>query len=138
MKKQLFALLGLGLLLVTASAYAQTLPIEANVPFDFIVNGATMPSGGYSIDSIGESGKALFIHNLDQKARSLVLSNRCEKLSPSKTTKLVFHRYGDRYFLTQIWVRGENAGRQLPVSRREAEMARDYTMQEVVLVAQAR
>ncbi len=38
MKNQLFALIGLGLLLATASAYAQTGVVKANVPFNFIVN----------------------------------------------------------------------------------------------------
>jgi hypothetical protein len=37
MKKQLFTLLGLGLLFATASAYAQTVALKANVPFNFIV-----------------------------------------------------------------------------------------------------
>ncbi len=38
MKNQLFALIGLGLLLATASAYAQTGVVKANVPFNFIVD----------------------------------------------------------------------------------------------------
>ena len=45
MKNQLFALIGLGLLLATASAYAQTGVVKANVPFDFIVNQTELPAG---------------------------------------------------------------------------------------------
>jgi hypothetical protein len=72
------------------------------------------------------------------KARGLVLATRCESLNDAKQTKLVFHRYGGRYFLTQIWTEGSNAGHQIPKSPRETEVAKDYTMQEVVLVAALR
>ncbi len=29
-----------------------------------------------------------------------------------KTTKLVFHRYGDQYFLAQIWTAGNDRGQR--------------------------
>ncbi len=45
MKDQLFALIGLGLLLATASAYAQTGVVKANVPFNFIVDKTELPAG---------------------------------------------------------------------------------------------
>ena len=53
MKNQLFALIGLGLLLATASAYAQTGVVKANVPFNFIVNKAELPAGQYTIQAVG-------------------------------------------------------------------------------------
>ncbi len=49
MKNQLFALIGLGLLLATASAYAQTGVVKANVPFNFIVDKTQIPAGEYLI-----------------------------------------------------------------------------------------
>jgi hypothetical protein len=138
MKKQLFVLLGLGLLLVGASASAQTVNMKVNVPFNFIVSGATLPSGEYTIQGLGTSGNAISIVSADKRARGLALAGRCESLKTSETSKLVFHRYGDRYFLAQIWTAGNNAGNELPHSRREAEVAMDYTLQEVVLVAALR
>ena len=45
MKNQMFALIGLGLLLATASAYAQTGVVKANVPFNFIVKKTQFPPG---------------------------------------------------------------------------------------------
>ncbi len=135
MKKQLFAVLGLGLLLATVSAYAQTINMKVNVPFDFIVSGATLPSGEYTIRSMNQDGSALSIRDANQQAKSLVIANRCESLQPSEQTKLVFHRYGGRYFLAQIWAAGDNSGRELSKSAREAEVAKDYTMHKVVLVA---
>ncbi len=138
MKKQLCVLLGLGLLLVGASASAQTVNMKVNVPFNFIVNGATLPSGEYNIQGLGTAGNAMSIVSSDKSVKSLALAGRCESLKTSEQTKLVFHRYGDRYFLSQIWMAGNNAGHEIPKSRRESEVAKDYTLQEVVLVAALR
>ncbi len=66
MKKQLCVLLGLGLLLVGASASAQTVNMKVNVPFNFIVNGATLPSGEYNIQGLGTAGNAMSIVRLQE------------------------------------------------------------------------
>lgn len=137
MKKQL-NLLGLGLLLVTTLAYAETVNMKVNIPFNFVVGGATLPSGEYTVQGLGNSGNAISIRKLDQTAKSLTLAIPCESSKTPEQSKLVFHRYGDRYFLAKIWMAGDNAGHELPKSRREAEVAMDYPAQEVVLVASLR
>ncbi len=138
MKKQMFSLLGLSLMLATVSAYGQTVRVNANIPFNFSVTGATLPAGAYTIQSLTSDGRVLSIRDSDMRAQGMVFAIPCESLNDVKQTKLVFHRYGDRYFLTQIWVAGRNSGHQIPKSRRETEMAKDYTMQEVVFVAALR
>lgn len=134
MKKQLLALVGVSLLLATVSAYAQTISVRANVPFSFIANRDDMPAGEYTIQTLG-LGQNLLIRNADAKSRTIVNANRCESLEASKRTRLVFHKYGDRYFLAQVWVEGSNSGREFFKSHRETEVARDFSMQEVVLTA---
>jgi hypothetical protein len=37
--------------------------------------------------------------------------------------KLVFSRYGDRYFLSQVFSAGSGVGRQIPKSKLERELA---------------
>ena len=135
MKKQLFVLLGLGLL-VGMSAYAQTVNLKADVPFNFIIRGATLPAGEYTIQGLGDGPIA--VRGPNPKANTIVLSQRCASINAVKQSKLVFHRYGDRYFLAQLWVAGSDSGRQLPKSPREMEVARDYTVQDVVLLAALR
>jgi hypothetical protein len=120
-------------LLVTTAASAQTIGLKVNVPFSFIVNHATLPAGEYSVDSLGD--RVLAIRGLTSKTTNLVISNSCEMLKPAGQTKLIFHRYGDRYFLNQIWVAGMDAGHQIPVNSREKEVAKDFSMQEVMLMA---
>ena len=46
-----------------------------------------------------------------------------KEVSKTKTAKLVFNRYGERYFLSQVWPAGEKQYRQLPKSRQEATLA---------------
>ena len=66
MKKQLLALVGLGLMLATISAYAQT-GVKANIPFNFVVDKATLPAGEYIVQSVSTSGRAMSIHSADRK-----------------------------------------------------------------------
>ena len=138
MKNQLFALIGLGLLLATASAYAQTGLVKANVPFNFIVNKAEIPAGSYSIQNISTNGQAMVIQSADRNLVQVILPNSCQSSKPQEKTKLVFHRYGDRYFLAQVWVAGMDRGSEFKSSEREAEMAMDYPVQDVVVVATLR
>jgi hypothetical protein len=138
MKNQLFALIGLGLLLATASAYAQTGVMKANVPFNFIVDKTDVPAGQYVIQSVGTTGTAVAIESSDRSLVKLVLPNSCESSQTQEKSKLVFHRYGDQYFLAQIWREGDNRGSELPKSQRENEVAMDYPSQNVVVVATLR
>jgi len=137
MKKQLFALLGL--LLATASAYAQTGKLKADVPFNFAVAGRTLPSGEYTIQSETGVNHALSISGAGENP-IIFLANWCGALKASEPTKLVFSRYGDQYFLSQVWMAGHDAGYQLRKSRREIEVARElarnHTAETVVVLAE--
>jgi hypothetical protein len=39
--------------------------------------------------------------------------------------RLVFHQYGDQYFLSQIWTAGGNTGRELLMPRWERQLAKN-------------
>jgi len=138
MKNQLFALIGLGLLLATASAYAQTGVVKAIVPFNFIVDKTQLPAGEYKVQPLGVTGSAMTIHSTDGKVVKAFLPNACESSQVQRTTKLVFHRYGAQYFLAEIWKTGNNRGQELPTSGLENEIARDRPAQNVVVVATLR
>ena len=125
-------------LFLTTAARAQTLHMNADIPFNFVINGATLPAGEYAVTSVDLRGQVLEISDLSSHHNNLISSNSCRSLKAATKSKLIFHRYGDRYFLKQIWVAGNDSGREIPTSRREEEVARDFSMQEVVLVAAQR
>ena len=135
MSKKLLAIALALPLLMTAAASAQTVHMRVMVPFNFIAAGATLPAGEYDIQSFGISEKLLSIHDQNSSAGILLFSNPCESLNASSNTKLVFHRYGNRYFLAELWVQGQSSGHQVPSGSREEEVAMDFPRDEVVLLA---
>jgi hypothetical protein len=136
MKKQrLFSLLATVVLITAGSLSAQTndRPVKANIPFDFNAGGKHYSAGQYSVNAISDLALAI----LGQGSESgFVSSRRAQSSSPSATTKLIFHQYGTSYFLYQIWVQGENSGRELPMTRVEKELARNAIASPAVVVAQ--
>ena len=141
MKKQALTLIGmLSLLLAAGSALAQSAgqTVQANIPFSFVVNKQALPAGQYTISRIGTGGNALVIHDDTRKENMVALSNNLESRDPAAKTKLVFRCYGDRYFLSQVWIQGSSAGRQLPKSAHESEVALDFTAKDVVVLASLR
>ena len=135
MKRNLMVFAAALALVVTTVASAQTTKVKVNVPFSFIANRANLPAGQYLLQSVDIEGKVLAIRNLETNSTNLVMFNSCASLASVKQTKLIFHRYGDRYFLNRIWVAGNNYGHELSPSPREKEVAKDFSMHEVVLMA---
>jgi hypothetical protein len=127
MKRQAFSLISLlSLLLVAGSAIAQTVHVRANIPFNFAVGSKTFPAGTYDVGTIDHhDSKILLLQARDGDASMMLNSNAAQNLDPADKTKLVFNQYGNRCFLSQIWVAGETRGHQLPKTSREKEMARD-------------
>ena len=118
------------MLLVTcvASAQGQSLAnrITANIPFDFSVGEKKLPAGTYSISRVNQNvGDAvLSVADDDGQAKAIRLSNAAQRSRANSKATLVFHRYGDQYFLFQVWPAGATTGRQFPKSRSQREIER--------------
>jgi len=135
MKNYRVAILILMLAALTGLASAQT-KITAEVPFDYVVNGKTMLAGECTIKAEGDGQTVLWITS--ENARMAVLPNATQSSKASDTTKLVFHKYGDRYFLSSIEREGQNRGYELPASKLEAELrAQNVAENDIVLLASA-
>lgn len=50
------------------------------------------------------------------------------------TPKLVFHRYGDEYFLAEIWTTADECVRTLGIHPRERQLAKAGRSPEVAVV----
>lgn len=108
--------------------------LHVYVPFDFSVRGKTLNAGEYYISRNGEQ----FVSINDASGSNIifVLTHGATLAGGRSTTpKLVFHRYGDKYFLTQAWLSYSSVGRQLPASREEHRLARDYRQMQATLEA---
>jgi hypothetical protein len=108
----------LSLLLTVAGAHAQS-AARANVPFAFKVGTTQMPAGTYNIQN--QLGTNLVMVRNVQTGTSALAMGRQE--SPSKKTdKLIFHRYGSQYFLTEIVGEKGSQGMVFPATRQEKEL----------------
>jgi len=102
----------------------------AQVPFDFVVAEKTLRSGEYDIRAVNQTGDAIAIKRADgdQKDLRVLLRQRLkagDSDAQAMNAKLVFHRYGSTYFLSQIWMAGESMGRELPKTRGERAIERE-------------
>lgn len=121
----------------TRVAQAQD-PLVVRVPFDFVAGTAKLPAGDYMVKTAGPMSSLLLASRTDPMVSAIVPSNSTASADVQRESKLVFNRYGDRYFLAQVWTAGSPRGRQLLRSDREKEMAqiaRNEGPSQVVLVA---
>jgi hypothetical protein len=128
MKFKIFAvgsLLGLSLLPI---AQAQvTVGLDGNVPFAFHIGDVVLPAGNYSLRPSTVSPSILSIQASDQPAGTIMFpcSIRIQAAS-AQNTHLVFNRYGNTYFLSQVWEGiGSNRGLQLVRSKAERMTVRE-------------
>ena len=106
-----------------AGLQAQTFNMKANIPFTFQAAGAAHASGEYFVEHASNSA-ALTLRNVSSRNTELLgLAGFTEQ--NKGTARLTFHRYGNTYFLAEVW-NAEQTGTKLPVSSREKEIRRGH------------
>jgi hypothetical protein len=93
------ALFALAVLTAIPGAMAQDAAVKAKIPFGFAVGQTYMPAGEYTISS-PVSGFVRIANNSSNLA-AMAPARHAFPGSPSDS-KLVFERYGDRYFLHRV------------------------------------
>ena len=129
MKKQALkriTMLGLLLILTSVSVAAQSQRSgPTRIPFSFIVGGKTLPAGVYTFGSNRRDyDKVWSVQRRDGDHSALFTTIPVRANETQEKTKIVFHKYGDQYFLAQIWTAGGNSGRALLMPREERELAK--------------
>jgi hypothetical protein len=95
------ALFVAGTFVVAGQAYAQDHALKANVPFNFTVGNRTVPAGTYTISSDMADPDLVAIRNYAKKVGVMSLGQPGES-NPRHDNTLVFHKYGNQYFLSEI------------------------------------
>ncbi len=134
----IFFSLFVGLAAISVSAQSRG-HLSANVPFDFQVGSRTLPAGEYTIRQLSSSNEGVLNIGDGRKQSTLALSRVVEANRNARRSRMVFHKYGERYLLASIWDnRGE--GRILPQSadergiRREIASTKKNVAPEIVVV----
>ena len=84
----------------SASAQSKNM-VNVTVPFAFVVGPATVPAGSYTIFAGPDSPFVRFVSASGDHSYS-VLGSPADTLAADSTGRLIFHHYGDQYFLTRI------------------------------------
>jgi len=135
MKKAATILILTLMALSTLAAAQKRKIVGAEVPFEFIANGKTMPAAFYTITVSGNS----LLSISSGKSFVFARSNETALSQPASGTVLVFYRYAAHYFLSGIRCEGENRGYQLPAGKTEMEMqSKNATEGEIALIATAK
>jgi hypothetical protein len=138
MKRQALGTLTMLTLLLAVSTISVSAQSErrkiTNIPFDFIVGEKTLPAGEYTIEpNRRDSLNVWLLQSRDGHLNVLFTTGSVRASETQEKSKFVFHKYGDQYFLSQIWTIGGNSGRKLPMPRVEREVAKNSVRQTIVL-----
>jgi hypothetical protein len=123
---------------MAASAQNQR-SLVVDIPFDFTVKGKTLPAGEYIVSRGNLTDKTgLTLQRRDGKANAIVVTMSIEARENQKESRLVFNRYGEHYFLSQVWTSGDSLGRELFKTNQErsieSELAKSNGKPETVAI----
>ncbi len=134
---QLAIVLG-AILLNTMSVSAQTTTkdtlLRAKIPFAFVAGGAHLPAGEYRVYHPGNP-YIVVIENKDGTARAMTYVHPSAMKSGETRTKLLFNKYGNEYFLAQVWTERNQEVHQCFKCRVEQALMTQSRKPSVVVVA---
>jgi len=113
-------LLVLASVLATGAALAGDRAIQANVPFDFAVGDRLLPAGTYTIASLNSG--VIVIQSRDHQI-SLMAITSPDSNESVHGGKLVFDKYGDQYFLSEVLCPTAAINAALPKSKLEKKVS---------------
>jgi len=124
--------------MAACAAEAQTAtPLEANIPFDFVLGNKTLPAGQYLVSHDSHDQAVVILRSPEHQA-AMVLGTNLTSAEVQRTGKLVFHRYGTQCFLTEVWEPGHDNGSKLPQTSQEREILAQHSVQPRVTIVALR
>jgi hypothetical protein len=110
--------------LATLPAAAKSVDgMRAQVPFDFHIGERLIPAGAYTVKSLTADEQVLRL-NGDKGSAATTTNSGTEKGNGEGRARLVFHKYGDQYYLSAVWGADSN-GRTLSESKRERNLRKE-------------
>jgi hypothetical protein len=97
--------------------------VKANIPFDFIVGKKEFKAGSYTVERVSTLSGTLVLRSEDNSNTVGFNVNGVSDRS-NEGARLVFRRYGNQYFLAQVFDGVSGEGKQLIKSDAEREAAK--------------
>jgi hypothetical protein len=125
-------------LCAAVSIPAEAAQVKCRVPFSFTVHGITPPPGTYHAST--DLGPAMLAIR-GERSFAAAIANTRQSVGETEA-KLVFYKYGDQYYLREVWLGGQY-GRELVRNRPKGEPTKTAeggtppkTFEQVVIAAQ--
>lgn len=106
-----------------STAFAQKTAATVNIPFAFSVDDARMPAGEYIISSTSE--RVVTLQLVGGHQAKTAMTNNGSSTKSAGRAKLVFHKYGNAYFLAAAWLPNSDHAREFYASSNEIQVARN-------------
>ena len=110
-------------LIAMVPAYAQKTSATVNIPFSFTVDDVRLPAGEYIISSPSE--RVVNLQHVGGPEAKATMTNNGSSTRSIGPARLVFHRYGNAYFLAAAWLPNSDHAREFYASANEIELARN-------------
>ena len=137
--KWITVLMLLFIALIADAQLATNERIVMQVPFKFTVGNVAIPGGEIIVETANEKGSILLIRNRDARVAVFTLPANARSKKAAPVTAMVFHKYGDRYFLTGLKVVDSTAVYEFRQGKLEKEFqTQNLHPTEEVLLASAR
>jgi hypothetical protein len=116
--------IGLSALAGSSQLMAQDIREKGDIPFAFQVGDKTLVAGTYTVARTQLNG---VITLCDEETRTMMMTPLQVPAGQNRNnqSKLVFRKYGDRYFLAEVWFADDSVVHALPKSKLEKEYAYD-------------
>lgn len=125
--------------LLAAAQMQSDQKLVTNVPFEFAIGSRTVPAGVWTVRSLSSGSSLVAIQNRDVNVAQIAHITSGETRKAAARCALVFHKYGDRYFLTGMRLEGSKVMYRVPESKAEAELrAQNIVPTEEILLAKLR
>jgi hypothetical protein len=98
------------------------LRVRATIPFEFSVGSKTLPAGKYIVKPVSDNGLLVLQNVDDRRQTAMVHTSGLRAVPGQEQSRIVFRKYGDQYFLSQIWPGGIAAGFESGQSVHEREL----------------
>jgi len=114
--------------------HSQSFAMQAKVPFEFYVGKVRLPAGSYTVERSGVGGDVIRV--ADNAGHSvMVLTNATFSNGAVITGELLFNRYSDTFFLSEVRWSEFRIARSLRQSIPERELARNAKSRRVAVAA---
>ncbi|MGH9872521.1 MAG: hypothetical protein ACRD9S_08650 [Pyrinomonadaceae bacterium] len=132
-----FSIVSLLLMIIAVSVRAQSDRSKVtNISFNFIVGQKTLPAGAYTVEPNRRDSQTVWlVQSRDGHVKALFITMPLRASATQETGKLVFHKYGDQYFLSEIWATGDKGGRELLMPRLERQLAKTSIEPQAIVLA---